>query len=146
MAVRYNRSLIRLASGYHIIWGLLLTTNGGVPLPFTASFFLARFMRNPVICGLALVAVGVLALAGIHVAPAQYWRLRLLSFLPQLVFLLFSTASVLLAVFLRHFGDGVPRPWRFIAGDQLLVLLITAFYTLALIEPAFPHRHRIEVI
>jgi hypothetical protein len=61
--------------------------------------------------------------------------LRLLPWLlvPQLLLLIVSASGALYAVFAGHYADGVPRPWEFILGDQLPVILAASLYAAALV-------------
>jgi hypothetical protein len=68
-------------------------------------------------------------MASIPAIVLKWWGLLV----PQQFVLIISASGALHAAFVGHYADGVPRPWQFILGDQLPVILAALLYTYALL-------------
>jgi hypothetical protein len=133
--IRYNQLLIIYATTYHLVWGLLLLTYGE-SIHFTAATVIAQLLTNYRMQAVVLISVGLIALGGTPIIPSSHVLLRLACLIPQQIVLLLSAISVMQAVVVGHFGDGVVRSWQFIFLDQMQTLLIAILYTVAVLEPS----------
>lgn len=129
--------IVLTVSILHLIWaGLLLSSLAAAhSTPVEA---VVSVLHSRVGAIIALAGTGVLALAAAwyHESPAHPpigRRLLALALIPQQVLLIISAGGGIAAAVRGHYADGVTRPWQFIAGDQLPVILIALLYTTAIL-------------
>ena len=112
----------------HLCWALLLAisadTAGGTAVGSITRTVGGRWSAVIILCSVSLLAM---AAHRLHSTK----RLALLA--PQQIIVSVSAWGALVAVFSQQYGDGVLRPWAFIAGDQLSLILLMAAHTWAIL-------------
>ena len=113
----------------HVLWAVALlfdksarlaTAVGGV------NDYIPTVWLTPV-----FFAVSVLALASLRSSRHLYGYLLVL---PQQALIVMSGAASLHAILQSQYGDGVIRPWEFIAADQIPPILLSFFHTFAVLS------------
>ena len=130
-----SATIVWFATIQHIVWGLLLIPTG-VALNATALSAFREHSEHHVLIAVLLFTAAACAALGLT-RPTLGWRSMLLM-LPQQAILTVSAVTALLAITTGRYGDGVERPQAFIAADQLPVILLLVFYTVAVIDLHLP--------
>ena len=114
-----------LAIILHLTWGsfLLFTKEPANTTPVHQTVGIFGVTAAAIIY---LFAASCAIIALILKSREAYWFL-----LPQQAIILASTAGALYAIETQHYADGVARPWTFILADQLPILLLAIFHTIA---------------
>lgn len=116
----------------HLTWAAMLTVSH-VPTGVTAIHAAEGiFPHYWMFVGALWVVV---ALAGIAMWRGLEDRISFIFLIPQQYVLTYSAVAAGQAIWLGQYGDGVLRPSLFIAADQLPVILIAVFHSLAIIDP-----------
>lgn len=117
----------------HLSWATIIFINPAA-LDATALSPLEQLFRSPELSAILLVIVALQATGALFCPfPWNVWLL-----LPQQGMLLLSSSSVIAAVYLGQFADGVERPHAFILADQLHIILAGFGHAVAIIV----HGHR----
>lgn len=129
--------VILMVSFLHLTWAALLLSSASAAhsTPVGAVITVLHSRSAAVV---ALAGTGLLALlaAWFHENPLhRSMRPRYLALLlvPQQILLIMSAAGGISAAINGHYADGVARPWQFILGDQLPVILVALLYTTAIL-------------
>lgn len=132
--------IIVLVSVLHLVWAGLLISSATAAHSTPVAAVVAVTGSRAAAAG-ALASTGLLALftGWLHGSPHRIrpW-LRVAGLVPQQFFLVASAASGVMAAVHGHYADGVPRPWQFILGDQLPVVLVALLYATAIVVVSRP--------
>ena len=123
--------IVFLAIVQHFFWAAMLLWNEQVE-QVTALAALSPFVilyRGVV----PLITVAIMAAASIFI-QSRIWRTAMM--LPQQFILGVSAMGALEAMYNSTFADGVWRPRAFLIADQIPVVLIAVFHTIAIIRSA----------
>jgi ABC-type transport system involved in cytochrome c biogenesis permease component len=130
MARRPGRVIVWYACVLHYAWSVLLAASPeamhSTPVSAVVAVSGGRWG--------ALAALVTCASAALAAPLARRGRLLPVLLVPQQTLLLMSAGAALHATAAGHYADGVPRPWPFILGDQLPVILTALLYTAALLS------------
>jgi len=130
MGLRVSHAwIIWYAVVLHTVWGCLLLRS---PAAYGAT---ALHVFNDLPRG--LMAGALLSAAGLAVwaiTRRQPSLKSLAALLPQQALLTLSAYAAVAAVFVAHYGDGVPRPPLFILADQAPAIIAFVLHTAAVIE------------
>lgn len=127
--------IVLIVSVLHLLWaGLLLWSPAAAHSTPVEAVVSVTHNRAGAVALLAGTGVLALIAAWLHerhrsLRPA-YLALLLI---PQQILLVVSAAGGITAALRGHYADGVARPWQFILGDQLPVILIALLYTTAIL-------------
>ena len=125
--------LIILVVVLHLNWGLTLFVFN-LPYHTTGLSALIVLFGNSFFAGAFILAACVLAVVGLYKEDNHN---TVFFMLPQQFILLVTSGAVLHAVVVSAFPDGVVRPRLFIWNDQLHLILLSWFHTVAILEPKF---------
>lgn len=129
--------IILMVSFLHLTWAaLLLWTPAAAHSTPVAAVISVFHSRAGAVAALAGTGVLALVAAWFHQNPtriATHPRYLALALIPQQVLLFMSAAGGITAAIRGHYADGVARPWQFIIGDQLPVILVALLYTTAIL-------------
>ena len=130
--------VVLLVSLLHLAWAVLLAVSpqAGHPTPIQPVQAVCGG-RAGAIAALTASAVLALTAAVLHrrkvIVATIRERLLALALIPQQFLLLVSAGGGVTAAALGHYADGTVRPWEFILGDQLPVILVAFLYTTAIL-------------
>jgi hypothetical protein len=133
MAGRFISLMVVCGIALHYIWAILVLVNtdalNSTPLASLHNFFdhFGVEARQ-----LALILV----LSSISSSVAMWFdraKLAPLLLLPQQILLIIAATGCFSAAWLGEYADGVPRAHAHILSDQLPMILIAAFYSIAII-------------
>ena len=131
-----TRWMVYYACVLHLAWAVLLVVNPAAghstPVAGVESVAGGRWPAVVVLVGVAVAAAIAIALFFTHDHPVVLPALLV----PQQLVLFLSAGSGLHAAAVEHYADLTPRPWEFIAADQLPVVLAAFLYTVALVSIA----------
>jgi hypothetical protein len=134
--IALGKYIVMFASLLHLVWAglLLFDKSAGNSTPVA---ILTKVCGGPYRTAFVLVVVAVAAM----IFPFIRYRISTsamsLMLIPQQTLLLMSAGAGVYAAVVRHYADGVIRPWPFILSDQLPVILLAVLYTVAVLESAF---------
>ena len=116
---------------FDILWGVLLFFSNSTNhyILFTNARGLQQVFASWQIVAGWLVVSGLLALLALR-QTKKFQYLALMT--PQILVVLSSLTSVIVAILNQQYGDGVLRGWEFIFLDQFPSLTLTAAYFLAI--------------
>ena len=126
-----NNFIIILAIIMHFLWGLCLILSP-VAIHTTGIDIVLQAFPNHYIAGLIFSIIAGCSFLSILRNKIDWIGVLLL--IPQQILLIISAGGALNNIFLGHFADGVVRSRYFIFADQLPAILITIFYTLAILQ------------
>lgn len=122
--------LVAFASLMHLLWGVLLLTNGG-GLHIAATGAMVTLIPSYEIQAIVYIASALLPLM-------LLWRpgsvAGLIRVSPQCALLILSGASAIVAITSCAYADGTPRPWPFIMMDQGIYLVLPLLYAFESID------------
>lgn len=120
-----------VATAYHLLIGPILVVSPN-SAHSTGPSALFSFFGDSMAAGIVTTVVGLVALAILlrnHADDLSGWLLT-----PQSFLLFIASISALVAIVSGQYPDGVERPSAFILTDQALVLLVTLFHAVAVLE------------
>ena len=124
------------AIGLHAFYGwAMLTSPGGFELRTTPTGDALDLFGSQQVCGLAFLAVAILAAVAVALdrgGPPRLGHLMLL--LPQQALLMLSAAGAMSCIVAGAYADGVPRPFRFIGVDQASGIFLCVIHTVLLVS------------
>ena len=113
----------------HAIWGVCLIWSPD-PLGITALLVAHAFAgQHHVVLGLVYTAAS--ALAAMRLVRGINGRRGFLLLLPQALLLTMTAMSCIYRAYIHQYADGVPRPFLFIAPDQVAYIVLAIFHTFA---------------
>ena len=121
------RWIIWYAVVLHVVWGAMLLLDSRASYT-TGIHALTDMFGSPVVAGVFLLVVGVLAAYGLFRS-----RTSMIGYLPQQFALLVSAGGAMRAMTMQQFADGVTRPFAFIFCDQLPAVLAAVLHSVALV-------------
>ena len=124
--------IIVVAVIVHVCWGLLLLRSAA-PLG-TVSLAESPWSHNQYLAAIVYFAAAALAMVPFLWRRADDTILGLYFCLPQQALMVLSATTALRCVLRATYADGVPRPWEFIAADQMWTIVGTVGHTLALLD------------
>lgn len=126
--------VIVIVSFLHVAWSVLLGINpaAGHATPVQPVTDVCGG-RYGAIAALGVTSALALGAAWQHRRLQDRSWLRALALVPQQFLLLVSATGGITAAVLGHYADGTVRPWPFILGDQLPVVLVAVLYTTAIL-------------
>ena len=128
----WRKWIIHYAVALHLLWGGLVLVDSSA-MNVSALSWMKRLIPWPWVCGVGLLLVGGVAMAGMWKRDQRH---ALLLMLPQQFVLMASAFGAIECMLRSKFADGVPRPMAFIMADQLPAVLAAVFHTCALVEGA----------
>jgi hypothetical protein len=124
-----KRAILLSYSLFDLVWGILLLFSGSQYILFTNARALQQIFASWQGVGVVLIVAGLMSILAL-------WQKKKWNFLalmaPQILIVLSSLTSVLVAIIGQQFGDGVIRGWAFILLDQWPSLSLTLLYFLAI--------------
>lgn len=133
IAGRYISLMVVCGIVLHCIWVILVLANeealNATPLASLHDFF-NHFNVGPRQLALILILSSVSSSVAIWFDRAKLAPLLLL---PQQILLIIAATGCFSAAWLGEYADGVPRAHVFILSDQLPMILIAVFYSIAII-------------
>lgn len=119
--------MIAMVSMVHLMWGVIILTYGHIPQSTTLAP-LSKLFVFPY-GATTLIVSSLLAMYSLRVKN----RFASLLIIPQQFLLILSTVGVITAIVTSSFADGVVRDWQFIFVDQVVWIVLMAFYTYSII-------------
>src|SRR5215469_2861088 len=124
-----NAWIIWYAVVLHTVWGCLLLRSPAASGATALHVF--NDLPRSLMAGALFSASGVAVWALTRRQPSLK---SLAALLPQQALLTLSAYAAIAAVFVAHYGDGVPRPRLFILADQAPAVIAFVLHTAAVIE------------
>lgn len=121
--------MITYASTLHVTWAFVSLIGDGTALRSTALSGVANIFGRTLTPWM-LLTVAFLAMSAF---TTQNRHVRFFLMIPQQSILFMSVCAALMAIWLEHYADGVPRPWPFIMADQMPTLIAAVCYTVAVV-------------
>lgn len=114
----------------HLVWALLLWAHGS-ELAITATHVVTQLIPTWQARSVVYAAVALLPLISLRWPGSVA---GLVSTLPQLLLLMTSGVSALVAISTGQYADGVQRDRTFIAADQSIYLVLAVLYAIESID------------
>lgn len=125
----YHAWIIWYAVALHTVWGCLILLS---PAPYGATaLHVFHDLPRGILAGALFSASGLAVWALTRRQPSLK---SLAALLLQQALLTLSAYAAVAAVFVAHYGDGVPRPPLFILADQAPAIIAFVLHTAAVIE------------
>ena len=133
MVVKPGEPVVATVAVLAAVWAGLLVSDASAGYA-TSLDDLTQLGRWPVVAAL-LVAVACTAVGLLLRSARPRWGLppRLWLLIPQQMICLLAASAAVSAIIRQQFGDGVRRPWQFIAADQAPILLLAATHLVAVV-------------
>lgn len=128
--MRKSNILILAVTIMDFITAMLILTNSHSLLVARLGIFYKLFPQ-PFVGALFMLGAVFMTLYGLTVASSAK---RFFLFIPQQIFLIMTTSSVIDSIVMQHYADGVMRPWAFILQDQLPTVVLTIGYFFAILD------------
>lgn len=129
--------VVALVSLLHLAWAALVIASPvaarSTPIAAVVAVTGSRGGAVAALAGTAVLALAVSWVQHSSRTPDVRPGTLALGLIPQQFFILASAAGGIGAAVVGHYADGVIRPWQFIIGDQLPVILIAFLYSTAII-------------
>jgi hypothetical protein len=126
-----SHRVIFIAVILHFFLGIILIISP-VIINTTSTGLMIQYFSNKYIAGLVLIFISLLSTYSLYRKTFDKKNVFLL--LPQQLFLILSAGWAINSVFVGHFSDGIIRSPYFILADQLPIILIAVFFTLAIFQ------------
>jgi len=117
----------------HLVQGALLIANPTAGRVTSTTHIIDWLGTTPQILGIIYICIAVSSILGLLMCN-RYSVARLVSLIPQQVFLTLAATAASVAIYESAFGDGVVRSRYFIAADQAPIIIAAFLHSAIIIE------------